>query len=330
MVRAAILGASGGIGQALALLLKSQLPAGSSLLLYDVAGVFGVAADLAHIDTQVKIEWAQGSIPSKPNCPELKRLMKDADIVIITAGIAVVKGQDKDKHALNRQELFDINANIIMDLVTTTASVSADACYMIVSNPVNSLVPIVAESLKKMGKYNKNKLFGITSLDVMRATTFLNEIRDPVHHHWITVVGAHSGPTIVPLFSQTRGAPLSEAETSAMIVRVQNAGNEVLKAKQFKGTATLSIAYATAKFALKVVRGLRGDYSEITCAFVDTDGGDYPAPYMAIPIALGPGGIAARLPIGPLSHVESQYLTEGLPELLANIEAGNKWVHSKL
>lgn len=36
-MKVAVLGAAGGIGQALALLLKNRLPAGSELSLYDIA-----------------------------------------------------------------------------------------------------------------------------------------------------------------------------------------------------------------------------------------------------------------------------------------------------
>ena len=45
----------------------------------------------------------------------------------------------------------------------------AQALLNIISNPVNSTVPIAAEVLKEMGVYNKNKLFGVTTLDVVRA-----------------------------------------------------------------------------------------------------------------------------------------------------------------
>lgn len=38
----------------------------------------------------------------------------------------------------------------------------------IISNPVNSTVPIAAEALKKMGVYDKRKLLGVTTLDVVR------------------------------------------------------------------------------------------------------------------------------------------------------------------
>ena len=47
-------GSAGGIGQPLALLLKMQ-PYVSELALYDIANVVGVAADLSHCNTPVKV-----------------------------------------------------------------------------------------------------------------------------------------------------------------------------------------------------------------------------------------------------------------------------------
>ncbi len=64
-MKVAVLGAAGGIGQALALLLKNRLPAGSELSLYDIAPVTpGVAVDLSHIPTDVKVKGFCGEDPS--------------------------------------------------------------------------------------------------------------------------------------------------------------------------------------------------------------------------------------------------------------------------
>lgn len=41
-----------------------------------------------------------------------------------------------------------------------------------ISNPVNSTVPIAAEVLKSKGVYDERRLFGVTTLDVVRARTF--------------------------------------------------------------------------------------------------------------------------------------------------------------
>lgn len=42
-----------------------------------------------------------------------------------------------------------------------------------ISNPVNSTVPIAAEVFKKTGTYDPKRLLGVTTLDVVRANTFV-------------------------------------------------------------------------------------------------------------------------------------------------------------
>lgn len=49
-----VLGAGGGIGQPLSLLLKTD-PLVSSLSLYDIRGAPGVAADVSHVDTASEV-----------------------------------------------------------------------------------------------------------------------------------------------------------------------------------------------------------------------------------------------------------------------------------
>ena len=51
----------------------------------------------------------------------------------------------------------------------------AQALLNIISNPVNSTVPIAAETLIKLGVYDPKRLFGVTTLDVVRAKTFYAE-----------------------------------------------------------------------------------------------------------------------------------------------------------
>jgi len=54
-MKVALVGAAGGIGQPLALLLKQSLPSGSTLSLYDVVNIVGVGCDLSHVNTNVKL-----------------------------------------------------------------------------------------------------------------------------------------------------------------------------------------------------------------------------------------------------------------------------------
>ena len=87
-MKVAVLGAAGGIGQALSLLLKTQLPAGSELSLYDVAPVVpGVAVDLSHIPTAVKVTGF--------GADSLNEALVNADIVLIdeTIGYNIAKSQ---------------------------------------------------------------------------------------------------------------------------------------------------------------------------------------------------------------------------------------------
>jgi malate dehydrogenase len=61
--------------------------------------------------------------------------------------------------------------------------------------------------LKKAGKFDPKRLFGVTTLDVVRAARFLSEVDGAAtpDESPVTVVGGHSGVTIVPLLSQSKG-----------------------------------------------------------------------------------------------------------------------------
>lgn len=94
---------------------------------------------------------------------------------------------------------------------------------------VNSTVPIAAEVLKKAGVFDPKRLFGVSTLDVVRANTFIGEIQaiDPQNVK-IPVIGGHSGVTIIPVISQcTPALKLSLEQLTALTVRIQEAGTEV-------------------------------------------------------------------------------------------------------
>ncbi len=148
---------------------------------------------------------------------------------------------------MTRDDLFNINAGIVKGLIEVIAEVAPKAYILIISNPVNSTVPIAAEVLKSKGVFDAQRLFGVTTLDVVRAETFVAEItgaRSPAETT-IPVIGGHSGETIVPLFSQAKPPVKIPADKMADLVkRVQFGGDEVVKAKDGAGSATLSMAYA--------------------------------------------------------------------------------------
>ena len=108
-------------------------------------------------------------------------------------------------------------------------------------------------------------MFGITTLDVCRANTFISKAKD-IHPQRITcpVIGGHAGITIIPLISQTRPAvDFPEDERKKLVARIQDAGTEVVKAKAGAGSATLSMAYAAAKFATSLLRAINGELGKL-------------------------------------------------------------------
>jgi len=124
---------------------------------------------------------------------------------------------------MTRDDLFKINAGIVRDLIKGVASHCPNAYILVISNPVNSTVPIAAEILKAAGVFNPKKLFGVTTLDVVRAETFVAELtgeKDP-SKTVIPVIGGHSGETIVPLWSQAKPAVnISEDKLDAITNRM--------------------------------------------------------------------------------------------------------------
>jgi len=147
---------------------------------------------------------------------------------------------------MTRDDLFNINAGIVKGLIEVIAEVAPKAYILIISNPVNSTVPIAAEVLKSKG-------VGVTTLDVVRAETFVAEIIGEKNPQSLTipVVGGHSGETIVPLFSQAKPSVKIPADKlPALIKRVQFGGDEVVAAKDGAGSATLSMAYAGYRYVL--------------------------------------------------------------------------------
>ena len=103
-------------------------------------------------------------------------------------------------------DLFKTNAGVIRDLLTGVALFCPKAFICIITNPVNSTLPIAVEVLKKHGVFDAARVFGVTTLDVVRASTFtaqaLNKPDPRIFK--IPVVGGHSGATILPLISQAK------------------------------------------------------------------------------------------------------------------------------
>merc|ERR1712222_301892 len=99
--------------------------------------------------------------------------LRGCHLVLVPAGMPRKPGQTRD-------DLFKINAGIAKEVVEACAKHCPNAVLALIVNPVNSIVPAMAELYKKKG-LNPN------DVDV-------------------TVIGGHAGVTIMPVFSQDRHA----------------------------------------------------------------------------------------------------------------------------
>ncbi|KAK3036280.1 hypothetical protein RJ639_031252 [Escallonia herrerae] len=310
--KVAVLGAAGGIGQPLALLMKLN-PLVSKLSLYDIAGTPGVAADVGHINTRSEVSGYAGE-------DQLRQALEGCDLVIIPAGVP-------RKPGMTRDDLFNINAGIVQSLCTAIAKYCPHALVNMISNPVNSTVPIAAEVFKKARTYDEKRLFGVTTLDVVRAKTFYaGKANVPVAKVNVPVVGGHAGITILPLFSQvTPSANLADEDIKALTKRTQDGGTEVVEAKAGKGSATLSMAYAGALFADACLKGLNGVPDVVECSYVQSSITELP--FFASKVRLGKNGVEEVLGLGPLSDFEKEGLEALKPELKSSIEKGIKFAN---
>merc|ERR1711942_466386 len=281
----AVMGASGGIGQPLSMLLKLN-PAVTKLALYDIVHTPGVAADLSHIESKAEVTGFKGA-------DQIEASLKDCEIVVIPAGVP-------RKPGMTRDDLFNTNASIVATICQAAAKVCPKAMIAIISNPVNSTVPIACEIFKKAGTLDPKK------------------VNCPV-------VGGHAGVTIMPLISQcTPAVEFPADQLKALTERIQDAGTEVVKAKDGAGSATLSMAYAAARFTDSLLKGMSGQEGVVECSYVASDVTE--AKYFATPVVLGPNGIEKNLGLGTLTEFEQGLLAAALPELIGSIKKGEKFV----
>lgn len=310
-IRVTVIGANGGVGQSVCLLLKRS-PKIKELILYDLSNVEGVALDISHINTYPKVTCHWG--------PEnLKNAIKGTTIIVVTASIP------RDKSITSRESFFDGNAKIIADVTYAMAEVSPKAYICIVTNPINSLVPLASDILKKFGKLDARRIIGISNLDLVRASALVADLKglNPAEVK-VPVICGHSGDTIVPIFSQTSPrVDFTPADIETLTKKVINAGPQVVEAKGGKGCATLATAHAIVGFVLDLIDALEGKVNVVQYCFVRSDLAD--TRYFASPVLLGKNGVDKILGYGMLSICEQRLLANAIQSLKEEIKKGEEY-----
>merc|ERR1712054_540952 len=310
-----VLGMAGGIGQPLSPLLKLN-PRVTQLTGYDVAPFTpGVGVDLAHCSSNSTCVGYTGD--------DMKKALDGSDVVVIPAGVP-------RKPGMTRDDLFNVNAGIVKNLITGCAEACPKAMILVISNPVNSTVPIAASVLQAKGVYDPRRLMGVTTLDVCRARTFVSNAKNlDVNKTNVPVVGGHAGTTIVPLLSQTEPTvTFTDEERDALTHRIAFGGDEVVKAKAGAGSATLSMGYTGAHFADRVMAGLSGEKDVVECSFVEST--LFESKFFASPCTLGKNGVEKVHDVGTVNDYEKKLVADMMPDLVAQGEKGIKWAKENI
>lgn len=295
-------------------MLLKQCPLINELALYDVVNTLGISADVGHINTPAIVNGYNGK-------DSLHEALHKSDIVIISAGLA-------RKPGMTRDDLFASNADIVSEMGTAIAKVCPQALLGLITNPVNSCLPILCEVMMKEQKFDPRRVIGITTLDEIRAATFVGVANnvDPSSIN-VPVICGHSGITIVPLLSQcSPSLKIPEKLAREITENIREAGTRVVEMKQGSGSATLSMAWAGAVFTVKLVKALRGDSNVVTCGFIMSDICD--TKYFALPMLLGRNGIRVTYGLPKMNDFEEELLRLAVPELRKNVDKGIDFVRN--
>ncbi|XP_037921373.1 malate dehydrogenase, mitochondrial-like [Hermetia illucens] len=184
-----------------------------------VVPVRTLEADLSHIDRARSVKGYVGA-------EQVADCFKGVDGVVILAGVPRKPGR-------TRGDLFNINAGIVHDLTSAIADKYPKALIVIITNAVNSCVPIAAEVLNSKGKCYPRILFGVSILDIVLARKFISDsCKFDVDAVDIPVIGGHSCVTVIPVISQCKPkVSFSQLNREKISMRTQEAGTEGVKTK---------------------------------------------------------------------------------------------------
>lgn len=201
-----------------------------------------------------------------------------------------------------------------------------EAKVLLITNPINSILPLFTEVYSRRGIDAGNRLFGITLLDSIRASTFIAaslHVSPRLIH--IPVVGGHAGTTIIPLLSQLPLGMLRLLDIPDITKRIQFAGDEVVLAKEGTGSATLAMAYAASEFTTAVLRAMNGEENIVEPAFVQQEVEN--CHYFSSLVRLGKNGMEEVIPLpSNMSFFEKEAIEKALPVLRKQAQKGIDFV----
>jgi len=211
----------------------------------------------------------------------------NSDIVVITAGVA-------RKPGMSREDLRDINAEIVKSAAEQVIKHSPNCFMIVVTNPLDTMTWV---AMKYTG-LPKNRILGMAGvLDSTRFRSFiameLGVSNDDVH---ATVLGLH-GEDMVPMprLSSVAGIPitelLSKEKIDAIVERTRQGGGEIVKLLK-----TGSAFYAPAASVVNMVESILQEKNRIVpaAAYMEGEYGIHGI-FMGVPVKLNWSGVESVL-----------------------------------
>ncbi|MCZ4282438.1 malate dehydrogenase [Kiloniella laminariae] len=312
----ALVGA-GNIGGTLALL--AGMKDLGDVVLFDIAeGVpQGKALDLAQLSP---VEGFDASLKGANDYAEIK----DADVVIVTAGIA-------RKPGMSRDDLLGINIKVMQSVGEGIKQNCPNAFVICITNPLDAMVWVLQQACG----LPTNKVVGMAGvLDSARFRHFLaDEMNVSVEDVTAFVLGGH-GDTMVPMVRHSTVAGIalpelvkmgwiSQDKLDSIVERTKNGGAEIVGLLK-----TGSAFYAPAASAILMAESYLKDKRRVLpcAAYLE---GQYGVDglYVGVPVVLGANGVERVVEI-ELDKTESTLLASSV-ESVKGLVAACKEIQSK-
>jgi malate dehydrogenase len=214
--------------------------------------------------------------------------IKDADVVIVTAGFPRTPGMSRD-------DLIGKNAGVIAQVAEGIKTNCPNAFVICITNPLDAMVWV----MKEKSGLPANRVVGMAGvLDSSRFQLFLaQEFGVSVQDVTAFVLGGH-GDTMVPLtrYSTVAGIPVpdlikmgwsTQAKIDAIVDRTANGGGEIVKLLE-RGSAF----YAPAASAIAMAEAYLKDKKRVLpCAAYLTGQYGIKDMYVGVPVVIGAGGV---------------------------------------
>lgn len=244
-------------------------------------------------------------------------LIKDADVVIVTAGVP-------RKPGMTRDDLLSINGKIIKNVGENVKNYASNAFVIVITNPLDIMVWL----MQKTTNFQPNKVVGMAGiLDTARFKYFLAEaLNVSAKDIQSFVLGGH-GDSMVPMPSYTTisGIPLAyfvekgwitQTKLDEIIERTRNGGAEIVNLLK-----TGSAFYAPAASAMQMAESYLLDQRRILPCAAQLNG-EYSINgiYVGVPVIIGKNGVEKIIEIS-LSKSEKDQLDSSVKSVRSLTEA---------